>query len=162
MAHNSIIAMMLVDVNGCPVTVSMAVNCIPTWHSCEPTYGNVICHADASTCMYIVAAKAGYVNGTDTVPIAPSGFSVTGVLAIVTVALEMSSISSRISVGMTGVFVWSTNCRSKKMSVFGYALTFANGSMLVPWRYLFPICGMMLLQVKSQRQQALDAIAGGA
>lgn len=94
-------------------------NCIPTWHSCEPMYGNVICHAEARTCMYIVAAKAGYVKGDPTVPMAPAGFRVMGVFAIATVALEMSSISSAIDVGMTGVFVWSTNCRSKKMSVLG-------------------------------------------
>jgi hypothetical protein len=68
-------------------------------------YGNVICHADANTCRYIVAAKAGYVNGEPAVPTAPDAFSVIGPQFGRTTLFVMSSISIAIEVGMTGVFV---------------------------------------------------------
>ena len=133
-------AMTAFDVNNWPVTESTAVNCMPTWHSCEPVYGNVIPHAEPSTCKYIEAAKAGYVNGEPAVPTAPVALSVVG--PAITTLFVMSSISMLIEVGITGVFVWSTKFRSMKMSVPGYALTLAYGRIGLPWRYLFPMTPM--------------------
>jgi len=90
-------------VNDWPVTESIAVNCMPIWHSCEPMYGNVICHADPRTCKYMDAANAGYVNGEPADPTAPAALNVAG--PAITTLFVMSSISMLIDVGITGVFV---------------------------------------------------------
>src|ERR1700722_865208 len=154
-AHNSIIAITPVPVNGWPVTESMAVNCIPTWHFCEPMYGNVMFHIDARHCMYMVDANAGYVNGDPDVPTAPSGFNVIG--PAITTLFVMSSISMAIEVGVTGVFVWSTNAKSMKISVAGYALTLAYGRIGSPFRYLLP---MRLFGTLRPRRAETDGAVG--
>jgi hypothetical protein len=115
--------MTAVDVNDWPVTESIAVNCIPTWHSCDPMYGNVMFHIDARHCRYMLDANGGYANGTPTDPRDPVDTNVAG--PAITTLFVMSSISILIEVGITGVFVWSTNCKSKNKSVPGYALTLA-------------------------------------
>jgi hypothetical protein len=55
----------------------------------------------------MVDANAGYVNGDPAVPMAPVAVSVVGPAMIW--LFVMSSISMLIEVGITGVFVWSTN-----------------------------------------------------
>jgi hypothetical protein len=49
------------------------------------------------------------VNGSDAVPIAPAATNAVGPQFGSTTLFVMSSISIAIEVGMTGVFVWSTN-----------------------------------------------------
>src|SRR5271166_1360214 len=106
-------------------------------------------HIDARHCRYMLAAKAGYVKGTPAVPTAPTAFSVVG--PAITTLFVMSSISMEIEIGITGVFVWSTNCRSMKMSLPGYALTLAYGRIGWPCRYLLPITMRAYRQERSSR-----------